>query len=457
MSTYSPSPFSWQFNLGRIPVVVEPSFWLITALFGLMGARENVAWTGIWVGVCFVSILIHELGHALAAMTLGSDLVHIRLYEFGGLTTHQVISRWRDVAVTAAGPLAGFLFGGLMVAVHHYVPATTEYGQVAYSYLKFVNFFWGFVNLLPVLPLDGGHILSGVLGPTRQRIALWVGVVVAAGVTALALLGRAIFVAFMFGRMAYTCWQALSYTRDLKPLEPVRPAEDTEPVKDLVAQGWQALRSGQESEAARLGHLAFSVAAPGEETNTVRDLLAWVALSEGNPRAALSQLEKVAPPEAVKPYSLAMAYEAAGLHERALPPALRAQETEPSEATVALAVRLLVRAQRLPEAERSARDFAWRNLARRDALLADIAVARGDYGAAASLFARTFETTGRAEEAYQAALNHARGDQVEHATEWLKRALDAGYDDLDTALQEPALALVRATPEIAQRLTPRQG
>ncbi|ATB33881.1 M50 family metallopeptidase [Melittangium boletus] len=455
MSTHTSPPFSWQFNLGRIPVVVEPSFWLMTALFGLIGARDDMSRVVIWVAVCFVSILIHELGHALAAMSLGSDLVHIRLYEFGGLTYHQGLSRWRDVAITAAGPLAGFLFGGIMVAVNRWVPPTTAQGHVIYYYLMFVNFFWGFVNLLPVLPLDGGHILNGVLGPKRQRLTLWVGVVVAAAVTGLALFARAIFVAFMFGRMAYTCWQALSYTRDLKPLEPARPPDVEEPVKELVARAWKALRSGQESEASRLGHLAFSVAAPGEESNAVRDLLAWVALSEGNPRAALSQLEKVEPPQAAKPYSLAMAYEAAGLHERALTPALAALEQEPSEATVALATRLLVRAQRLEEAERTARDFAWKSLAKRDALLADVAVARGDFSTAAELFARTFESTGRAEEAYQAALNHARGEQVEHATEWLKRALDAGYDDLDTARSEPALATVRATPEIAQRLATR--
>jgi|GEM_PF-175704 len=457
MSTHTSPPFSWHFNLGRIPVVVEPSFWLITALFGLIGAREDPSRVVIWVAVCFVSILIHELGHALAAMSLGSDMVHIRLYEFGGLTYHQVLSRWRDVAITAAGPLAGFLFGGIMMAVNRWVPPTTEQGHTVYYYLMFVNFFWGFVNLLPVLPLDGGHILNGVLGPKRQRLTLWVGVIVAAAVTGLALFARAIFVAFMFGRMAYTCWQALSYTRDVKPLEPTRPPDVVEPVKELLARGWKALRSGQESEASRLGHLAFSVAAPGEESNAVRDLLAWVALSEGNPRAALSQLEKVEPPQAAKPYTLAMAYEAAGLHERALTPALAALEQEPSEASVTLAVRLLVRAQRLQEAERTARDFAWKSLAKRDALLADVAVARGDFSTAAELFARTFESTGRAEEAYQAALNHARGEQVEHATEWLKRALDAGYDDLDTARSEPALATVRATPEIAERLALRQG
>ncbi|MFY0576842.1 M50 family metallopeptidase [Cystobacter fuscus] len=123
MSTDSSSPFSWHFNLGRIPVVVEPSFWLITAMFGMIGRIDDWRRVPSWVAVCFVSILIHELGHALMAMSLGCDVAGIRLYGFGGLTyPDRMLSRWRDVAVTAAGPAAGFLFGGLMIAVNYFVP-----------------------------------------------------------------------------------------------------------------------------------------------------------------------------------------------------------------------------------------------------------------------------------------------------------------------------------------------
>ncbi|OJH41725.1 M50 family metallopeptidase [Cystobacter ferrugineus] len=455
MSTDSSSPFSWHFNLGRIPVVVEPSFWLITAMFGMIGGRlDDWRFVVSWVAVCFVSILIHELGHALMAMSLGCDVAGIRLYAFGGLTyPDRMLSRWRDVAVTAAGPFAGFLFGGVMIAVNYFVPPQTPLARTIFTDLMFVNFGWGIINLLPVLPLDGGQILRGVLGPTRQRLTLWVGVIVAGAATSLFLFIRAFFAAFMFGRMAFDCWQALSVTHDVKPLPPVQTAE---PEPEALTRGWQALRSGQETEAARLAHLALSSARPGAETNAARDLLAWVALAEGNPRAALSHLEKVQPPQDARPFSWAMAYEAAGLPDRALAPALAALEREPSEAVVALAVRLLVKARRLEEAERTARDFSWKSLARRDALLADIAVARGDFDAAAALFAATFESTGRAEEAYQAALNHARSAQLERAAEWLKRALDAGYDDLEAVGLEPAFAHVRSAPEIAARLGQRK-
>ncbi|HYO64706.1 MAG TPA: M50 family metallopeptidase, partial [Archangium sp.] len=200
MSTEPSSPFTWQFNLGRIPVLVEPSFWVITALFGLMGG--NRGWQSVvsWVAVVFVSILVHELGHALMAMGLGCDVAAIRLYSGGGLTyPDRALSRWRDVAVSAAGPLTGFLFGGLMVAINILVPPKSLMGQIILVDMMWVNFGWGIINLLPVPPLDGGHIARGVLGPSRQRISLWLGVLTSVAVVALALSFRTFFIAFMFG------------------------------------------------------------------------------------------------------------------------------------------------------------------------------------------------------------------------------------------------------------------
>lgn len=452
MSSDSSPPFSWQFNLGRIPVVVEPSFWLISLLFCW---DRYPRWDAMlsWVGAVFVSVLVHELGHALVAMALGCDVVAIRLYSFGGLTMfNRRLSRWRDVLVSASGPFAGFFFGALIFAASLWFPPHTRLARYVLGDLLFVNFAWGIINLLPVPPLDGGHISRGVLGPSRQRLALWVGLITALGVVAWALSVRDYYLAVLFGLLGLGCWQQLSVTRDLKPLQP-QPVVEPEP--DALARGWRALRAGQEAEAARLAHHALSAARPGEESNAARDLLAWVALTEGNARLALSHLEKVQPPEAARPYSLAMAYEAVGLPERALPPALAALEHQPTEAGGALAVRLLVRARRLDEAERVARDFSWTTPARRDSALADVALAREDFPAAASLFAQAFEASGRAEDAYQAARSHARGGQVEAATLWLQRALEAGYDDLEALSQEPALAPVRARPEIAERLARR--
>jgi Zn-dependent protease len=440
-------PFSWHFFIGRIPVVVDPTFWLISALFAYTRSWELVV---TWMVVCFVSILIHELGHAAAALSLGSKGAAIRLYAMGGLTySDRQLSRWRDVLVSLAGPGAGFLFGGLMYGVHQVWPPTNHFANVVYSDLLWVNIVWGIVNLLPVPPLDGGHVLLGVLGPSRRRIGMMVGVITACAVVAFAVSITSIYLALLFGMMGYRCFREFQQTQDLKPLAPVLPHE---PEPEALERGWKALRAGDELEADRLGRLALSGAKKEAEANAARDLLAWVALAGRNVRAALSHLEKVQPPEAARPLSLAMVYEAGGMAERALPHALAAVEKERTEAAAALAVRLLVAQKRLDEAERLSREFAWKAPATREARLADVAAARGEFGAAAALYATAFETGQRAEHAYEAARSHARAGQVERATEWLTRALAAGYDDLEALAQEPSLAQVRTAPEIAGRL-----
>ncbi len=67
-----------------MPVTVRASFLLIAALIGFTGVGE-IEETIAWIGIVFVSILIHELGHAFTARRYGSA-VAIELNGLGGLT-----------------------------------------------------------------------------------------------------------------------------------------------------------------------------------------------------------------------------------------------------------------------------------------------------------------------------------------------------------------------------------
>src|SRR5271169_6821462 len=71
----------WRFRLFGIPVSVQPWFWL-TTLF--MGANRSVGMLLIWIAVCFVSILLHEVGHVMAYRAFGEQ-GSIVLYGWGGL------------------------------------------------------------------------------------------------------------------------------------------------------------------------------------------------------------------------------------------------------------------------------------------------------------------------------------------------------------------------------------
>jgi Zn-dependent protease len=67
----------------------------------------------------------------------------------------------------------------------------------------FVNFFWTFLNLLPIQPLDGGQILRELLGPSRIQITSWIGFCVAVAVCIWAFVNEQFFLAFMLALLAY--------------------------------------------------------------------------------------------------------------------------------------------------------------------------------------------------------------------------------------------------------------
>jgi Zn-dependent protease len=116
-----------------------------------------------WLVVVFISVLLHELGHALVARRFGLS-PQITLYSMGGLTSWSEVTEippLKHVAISLAGPAAGFLLGGvLLLAGPPLLTAVpSELLTVAYQDLLWVNIGWGVFNLFPILPLDGGHVL----------------------------------------------------------------------------------------------------------------------------------------------------------------------------------------------------------------------------------------------------------------------------------------------------------
>ena len=192
----------WQM-LG-IHVRVHPMFWLVSVLFGLGVVRLGVHYLFIWIGCLFVSILIHELGHVCMGQIFGTR-GHIVLYGFGGLAvgSSALDKRWQRILVFFAGPLAGFLFIGVLflglwaadreVFPYYFALAKLQLGLpiegiwidaaaqdrlpgpialFTLAQLFFINLIWGLVNLLPVWPLDGGQISRDVwegMAPVHGR------------------------------------------------------------------------------------------------------------------------------------------------------------------------------------------------------------------------------------------------------------------------------------------------
>ena len=238
-----PTRFDVKFAVAGIPVRVHPIFWLVAVLLGF-SARDPV-FVLIWVGVVFASILVHEFGHALAMRHYGAS-PRVVLHALGGLTIADPTPwgrTWANVSpggrqqilISAAGPGAGFLLAGVVVAVTiaaglalglgaaigvAQVSAGTlesaglRYTDVLITSLLWVNIGWGLINLIPVYPLDGGSIsrqlflMADPLDGVRK--SLWVSVGVGAAAAAFGLLVvSSLYIGLLFGFLAFSSYGLL--------------------------------------------------------------------------------------------------------------------------------------------------------------------------------------------------------------------------------------------------------
>ncbi|MFZ0013306.1 MAG: site-2 protease family protein [Acidimicrobiia bacterium] len=194
-----------RFRLFKMPVTVRSSFLIIAGLIGFIGVG-TWSQTIAWIVIVFVSILIHEMGHALTARMYGSA-VAIELNGLGGLTRwstpREEITPGRRALIAAAGSAVGLLFGGLVWLV---AGQFGPYDQLTAFILEstiYVNVFWGLLNWLPIRPLDGGHLLESLLEkvtPNRaEAIARVIFTVTAAAALAVAIWQQFIFIAVLAG------------------------------------------------------------------------------------------------------------------------------------------------------------------------------------------------------------------------------------------------------------------
>jgi stage IV sporulation protein FB len=191
------------FALAGVPVRVHPLFWLVTILLGA-GNDAKPAEVLIWTAAVFVSILVHEFGHAVLIRYYGWR-PRITLYGMGGLASYEPTwhRTWPQVAISFAGPAAGFLLAAATVLAirlaghavyldtkHFFRPVdfdpfrSTNLNDLIFD-LLFINIFWGFINLLPIYPLDGGKISQEVLNhfnpATGVRQSLMISIFTAGG------------------------------------------------------------------------------------------------------------------------------------------------------------------------------------------------------------------------------------------------------------------------------------
>jgi Zn-dependent protease len=272
--------------LGRlfgVPIFLAPSWLLLAALITLMygqflAAQQELPVTaGFAVGFGFVvcllvSVLLHELGHAITSRQSGIGVSGITLEMLGGYTEmeREAPRPGVELFVSLAGPVVSLLLGLLAAGAALVLPS----GGLAETFalqLALSNIVVAVFNALPGLPLDGGRALQALVWKLSgdpnlgRRVAGWSGRVVAAGtaVTAVALFYQGVLTEY-FGLLftllvSITMWvgagQAIRHGKVAASLPPFNARELARPVVP-VAAGTPLAEAERIAEQAGGRHLA---------------------------------------------------------------------------------------------------------------------------------------------------------------------------------------------------------
>lgn len=196
-------------SLGRpfgVPLQLSSSWFLGAAIIAWVFAPVVERWLLIeapWtlvVGVSFavllgLSVLAHEMAHAVMAQHFGLRVRSMTIHLIGGVTSMDAETRrpWVDFTIAVVGPLMSLLVGGLAWLGYLAAPDGTVFAFVTWQ-LMAANLIVGLLNLVPALPLDGGRLLRDVVWAASGRehvgtiVAGWTGRAFAVLVALLAVL-----------------------------------------------------------------------------------------------------------------------------------------------------------------------------------------------------------------------------------------------------------------------------
>lgn len=228
------------FSIAGNEIYVTPFFLILIGFFSFMGLRAGGGVTAlanivVWAPVLFIGVLLHELGHAFAMQKFGYGSSTIVLHGFGGVTINrrrQNSPPGKSIAISLAGPAASLLLGlafiGILFATGHSVAGLGAYlgnGQVLlalFNTMAVINIFWAIFNMIPINPMDGGHVvlhgLRALLGDRRKAMRysaisslVLLGLLVPVG---LFFTGSIIFLLLLAGIFGMQNWQIIKATNE---------------------------------------------------------------------------------------------------------------------------------------------------------------------------------------------------------------------------------------------------
>ncbi|MFZ4247534.1 site-2 protease family protein [Streptomyces griseoincarnatus] len=171
------------FSLGRVAGVRVGVHWSVLVIFvlimvGLAGGVFRQAhpdlpswqyWlaSGVTAVLFLLSLLAHEVSHALVARRNGVSVEGITLWLLGGLARlrSEAATPGAELRIAGVGPLVSLLLGGLFALAAGLLAAYSEAGLVVASlaWLAGINILLAVFNALPAAPLDGGRLLRAAV------------------------------------------------------------------------------------------------------------------------------------------------------------------------------------------------------------------------------------------------------------------------------------------------------
>lgn len=233
--------------MNKIAVRINPFFWLMALFIGWLNAK-NFSEIIVWVFVVFISVLVHEMGHALTALFF-KQKVQIQLTAFGGLTIREgkKLNPGKEFLVVLAGPLFGLMLFIIAAFCMRYLKEDSSLLFYLLKVVSLVNLLWSLLNLIPVMPLDGGQLLKIVMekifGFQGVKGVHFVSLILASLLTILALVVGQFFIAILFIILAYTSYKGIKQSQVMK-------IEDTDnQLQEAFESAEKKMLMGQKEEA----------------------------------------------------------------------------------------------------------------------------------------------------------------------------------------------------------------
>lgn len=444
-----------RFRLFGFPVSIHWSFLLIAAILGLGSPGVSLGLVVLFTVVVLVSVLVHELGHAFAARGFGAAPT-IDLYIFGGITAFvppRHMGRVGSIWVTLAGPLAGFALGGFVLSVAGAFGVTepslrvyqdSSLAEQTVSLAIYVNIVWGFVNLLPIMPLDGGNIVRNLLPGSpeqRARTAAIASIVLSIGLVVW------LFQADLGGMSTLPFLPLMLAAVNAQTLLADRGTAAAGPTEELLV-ALRALDDGDDAAFDRVAQLL--PLAPPEARDRAKVTAIEILLRRGRgaaARRALTALPGSAHPSA---YALVETVDGAPGHGVAMLDDLFARAPSATLARSLLLGRVLAgRSAEVPTVHASLVPYLGPTVFDVLRELQHVAHVRGDFRGAVLIGEHLLAGGGPVDPwvLYNLACSAACGGDPERALARLSQAIDAGWNDVHQLDTDHDLAPLWVRPE----------